>query len=399
MPAVPTIEALKKVFPAEQLYVRGTDEFDKTNGSYLSALENDITPAAIVLAKTTKDVSNFLITIKPFIASGETAFAIRGAGQQPLPGCANVQDGVTLDLRMLTGVELDLDSGIVSIAAGERWGAVYEKLHDHGLGVTGSRSAKGGTGGLALAGGLSFFSTREGLICDNVVSHDIVLASGEFVRCSADSNVELWKALRSGRNNFGIVTHYHMRTFKQGPFWGGSLFYFPASFPGQIDALVQQLSKRPCLPMNRVAYVNTTVKADAATLKTAAESFTSSLALVKNFEGVVFSLTLQPYPVSLLEKCISAGGNVAGLTPTSGPLVSVLKIHAVAKSLIENTDDDTAASGQAVAYKYMNYAFSFQDPISSYGAENKKFLQEVGKKYDSEGIFQKGFPGAFKLFV
>lgn len=92
-----------------------------------------------------------------------------------------------------------------------------------------------------LLGGLSFFSSRDGLICDNVVSYEIVLASGEVVKCSADDHQDLWKALRGGGNNFGIVTRYSMRTFKQGPFWGGSVFYYPASFPGQIDALVQQL--------------------------------------------------------------------------------------------------------------------------------------------------------------
>lgn len=152
MSTAPIIEALKQVLPADQLHFRGTDEFDKINGSYLSALENDITPVAIILPKTPKDISTFLLTINPFVARGEMAFAIRGAGQQPLPGCANIQGGITLDLRLLTGIDLDLDTGIVSIAAGERWGTVYEKLHEHGLGVTGSRSAKGGIGGLALSG-------------------------------------------------------------------------------------------------------------------------------------------------------------------------------------------------------------------------------------------------------
>lgn len=152
MSTAPVIAALKEAFPADQLHLQGTEEFDKLNGSYLSALENDITPAAIFLPKTTNDVSTFLVTIKPFAVSGDVAFAIRGAGQQPLPGCANIEGGVTVDLCLLTGIDLNLNTGMVSIAAGERWGAVYEKLHDHGLAVTGSRSAKGGIGGLALSG-------------------------------------------------------------------------------------------------------------------------------------------------------------------------------------------------------------------------------------------------------
>ncbi|KAI1352836.1 FAD-binding domain-containing protein [Xylaria sp. FL0043] len=478
MSAAPAIEALELVLPETQLHVQGTNEFNKLNTSYLSALEGEITPAAILRPRTVEDVSTFLKTIKPFVTSGQTAFAIRGAGQQPLPGCANIQDGITLDLALLTGVELDLDTGIVSIGAGERWGVVYEKLSNHGLGVTGSRSAKGGIGGLALAGGLSFFSTREGFICDNVVAYEVVLASGEVVKCSADANPDLYKSLRGGGNNFGIVVRYHMRTFEQGAFWGGSLFYHPPSFPNQVDALVQHLNgahfethimislffaaqfgavfglnqvyytrdvESPpvldpfvkvqpqldqynsvrrinlCDAANeqasmaadgiRVAYANTTVKADAATLKAAAERFTASLDLVKGCKGVVFSLTFQPYPVSLLEKCVSAGGNVTGLSPASGPLVSVLVLMnwvdkgddktmlGAARSLLEAIDEDAAARDQAVPFKYLNYALDFQDPSGSYGAENKRLLQEVSKRYDPDGVFQQGVPGGFKLFA
>lgn len=131
----------------------------------------------------------------------------------------------------------------MSIAAGERWGTVYEKLTDQALGVTGSRSALGGIGGLALSGGLSFFSSREGFICDNVVNYEVILASGRVVNANENENPDLWKALRGGGNNLGVVTRYDLRTFQQGPFWGGAVFYFPPSFPSQVEALVKGLKK------------------------------------------------------------------------------------------------------------------------------------------------------------
>lgn len=92
-------------------------------------------------------------------------------------------------------------------------------------------------------GGLSFFSSREGFICDNVVSFEVVLASGEIVNANAKENPDLWKALKGGSNNFGIVTKFELLTFKQGPFWGGNIYYFPPSFPSQIDALVNEIQK------------------------------------------------------------------------------------------------------------------------------------------------------------
>ncbi|KAI1374870.1 hypothetical protein F4677DRAFT_447137 [Hypoxylon crocopeplum] len=151
-----------------------------------------------------------------------------------------------------------------------------------------------------------------------------------------------------------------------------------------VEALKQvfQLSSYIC------AYMNTTVKADAPTLKVATEAFNLSVDLVKGFRRILFALDLEPYPVFLLEKCISAGGDVTGLTSATSPLVSAL-----VRMTWSNKDDDNKILA------CLNYAYEFQDPIGSYGTENKTLLQGVSKKYDPEGIFQKGCPGGFKLFT
>lgn len=49
-------------------------------------------------------------------------------------------------------------------------------------------------------------------------------------------------------------------------------------------------------------------------------------------------------------------------------------------------------------YIYMNYAWKDQRVVDGYGQEMKKFLQDVSKKYDPDGLFQKAVPGGFKLF-
>lgn len=75
------------------------------------------------------------------------------------------------------------------------------------------------------------------------MNYEVVLASGQIVNANANENPDLWRSLRGGGNNFGIVTRFDLRTFKQGEFWGGAVFYFPPSFPAQIEALVQELKK------------------------------------------------------------------------------------------------------------------------------------------------------------
>lgn len=146
METTKAIEALQGAFSEDQVLLPPSDEFKRLNGSYLSALESDITPACIFRPRSAEDVSKFLKAIVPL----NIPFAIRGAGQQPLPGCANIEGGITIDLELLTGIEIK--DGSVSISAGERWGTVYEALESKGLGVTGARSSKGGIGGLALSG-------------------------------------------------------------------------------------------------------------------------------------------------------------------------------------------------------------------------------------------------------
>ncbi|KAI1247340.1 hypothetical protein MGN70_011228 [Eutypa lata] len=482
MSASDIIDKLKEAFPADQVLFKGVEAYEERNSSYLSRLESDITPKVIILPKSSTEVSEFLKLVQPYVEEGVT-FAIRGAGQQPLPGCANIQNAITLDLALLDGVRVD--DGVVSIGAGERWGAVYNELSKQGLGVTGARSGNNGVGGLALSGGLSFFGSREGFVCDNVVNYEVVLASGKVVNANAKQNSDLFKALKGGGNNFGVVTRFDMRTFKQGPFWGGSAFYFADQFPSQVEALVNEVTKpdaseethimislffaeeiakgmglnqalglnqayysqevekppvlEPFVAMQpqidqlnsmrmitlkgaaeeqaamartgvRCAYMNTTVKPDAATLNAVSELFNVALDKVKGLDGIVYSLTMQPYPASLLKKTDEFDGNVFGLESADGSLMSLLflmywkdqkdddLILKTTEELVEQVDSDAAARGTAVPYKYLNYAFTGQDPIGSYGPENKKFLQAVSKKYDPEQLFQKAVPGGFKLF-
>ena len=79
----------------------------------------------------------------------------------------------------------------------------------------------------AQTGGLSLFSPRFGLVCSNILSYDIVLASGTTMIASESTNPDLRRALEGGSNNFGIVTQFKARTFPSTKTWSGFL-YMPA---------------------------------------------------------------------------------------------------------------------------------------------------------------------------
>jgi hypothetical protein len=72
-------------------------------------------------------------------------------------------------------------------------------------------------------GGISFFTTRVGFACDNVLNFQVVLANGTIVSANANTNGKLWRALRGGSNNFGIITRFDVSVFPQPNYLGGAI--------------------------------------------------------------------------------------------------------------------------------------------------------------------------------
>lgn len=100
-------------------------------------------------------------------------------------------------------------------------GHVYTELEKDGRIVAGGRVDNVGVGGLLLGGGLSFYAGHDGFACDGVVAYEIVLADGSIVTAKADENEDLFRVLKGGSNNFGIVTRFTLTTKPTGPVWGG----------------------------------------------------------------------------------------------------------------------------------------------------------------------------------
>ena len=90
-------------------------------------------------------------------------------------------------------------------AAAEGLYVVLGNVHDTGI------------GGLTLGGGVSPLSGKYGYAVDNVLSMRVVLASGEIVTVSKDSNPDLFWAMRGTGSNFGVVTEFVYRAHNQGP--------------------------------------------------------------------------------------------------------------------------------------------------------------------------------------
>ncbi|TGO46851.1 hypothetical protein BOTNAR_0561g00070 [Botryotinia narcissicola] len=172
-------------------------------------------------------------------------FAIRSGGHFCVAGAASIEGGVLIDLNCFNEVipSEENDESSVVVGAGCRCMDVSNVLDKRGLAVVGGRNSAVGVGGLTLGGGLSFFCPQFGLVCSNIIIYDIVLASGTLTTASATQNPDLWRALKGGSNNFGIVTRFTARSFPSTKIWSGFL-YMPRSQTSKVISAFHEVVNR-----------------------------------------------------------------------------------------------------------------------------------------------------------
>jgi FAD/FMN-containing dehydrogenase len=138
-------------------------------------------------------------------------FALRSGGHS-YEGLSQSPD-LVIDVRGMTAIKLSADRKSVSIGAGASLGSVYKALTPKQLAIPAGSCFPVGVAGHALGGGFGLLSRSFGLACDNVLSMEMVDASGEIRNVSAAENPDLFWALRGGGNgSFGVVTNFNFRT-------------------------------------------------------------------------------------------------------------------------------------------------------------------------------------------
>ncbi|KAI9715535.1 MAG: hypothetical protein M1828_000787 [Chrysothrix sp. TS-e1954] len=225
-------QALSNSKVAHRLFGPGNATYRESVNSYWSRQEAELEPSGIFRPHSADEISAALGLLHDVnVRSGFAApFAVRAGGYQAYPGSANIQSGLTIDLRQLKHIQLCEDRSEVTVGAGCTFEDVYGYLDPLDLSVAGARVAQVGVTGFILGGGLSYYSPHLGFACDNVTSFTICLANGEIRTTSTAEYPKLHRALKGGGNNFGIVTAVTLRTIPKRNLWGGLMLNAVDSF-------------------------------------------------------------------------------------------------------------------------------------------------------------------------
>jgi hypothetical protein len=209
-------QALSAAGISSQIYYPADANYIAREASYWSA-NAPLSPLCIVQPRNTAEVQK----VVKAIAGSSGNFTVRSGGHGHWRGASDIHNGVTIDMGLFTSVTVDNKTTIASIEPGQNWGTVFQTLESLGAMVAGGRDGGVGIGGFLTGGGNSYYTGLKGFGCDNVVNFEVVLADGSVVNANKDTNSDLYKALKGGSGNFGIVTRFDMAAFPYIPLWGG----------------------------------------------------------------------------------------------------------------------------------------------------------------------------------
>jgi hypothetical protein len=171
----------------------------------------DKRPALIVQCRGPADVMNAVHLARDY----KLLTAVRGGGHN-VAGKGVCEGGIVIDCSNMTSVSVDPFAKTARVEPGVLLGAVDHESQLFGLGTPAGVVSHTGAAGLTLGGGFGRLSRIYGLTCDNVNHFDLITASGEFKRVSAEQNPDLFWGLRGGGGNFGIVTSFEYQLYDVG---------------------------------------------------------------------------------------------------------------------------------------------------------------------------------------
>ncbi|KAF3204800.1 hypothetical protein TWF106_001449 [Orbilia oligospora] len=254
-------------------------------------------PSCIFTPSDTFDISR---AIKLFTRHS-CKFAIRSGGHHYNAGWASINNGILLSLSNLNKVIYNPSSQSVFVGSGNRWRKVYNTVEPYGRTVVGAQNSDVGVGGFLINGGISFLADQYGWAVDNVREFEIVVADGRVLKANKYENKDLFRALKGGSSNFGVVTGFTLDTVESKLATGAYVEFPTSSYDAFINAAYQYCVKGED-PKSQVLFISwLTVKNGAISVKDALSLIYTDIMDVSNPPKALAPFMDKKIPSSLVQ--------------------------------------------------------------------------------------------------
>ncbi|KAL3445433.1 hypothetical protein BJX65DRAFT_296956 [Aspergillus insuetus] len=296
------------------------------------------------------------------------------------------------------------------------------------------------------------FPNLYGLGADGVRNFQVLLTDGSLINANEEGNADLYRALKGGGSNFGIVTQFDIAvhplikaTVAEHAMEEDSKIGMFTNFNNGFVAVESFYTDHPAEPPrglepfhSLMSLVTTAVPSTSGTILSLAEVLSHDPTPLKRsactirmlishelYEavyrawvevcktlpaGVVLHFTIQHMGKAGVQAGKDAGWNIMGyesvlqtwwIVACKWPRDDSDDLNAAAQKAVETMcqaiQSLAEARGVLLEYKCMNCAMALQKVLASYGAEDVKRMQEAAAKYDPEGAFQRLQNGGFLL--
>jgi FAD/FMN-containing dehydrogenase len=220
---------------------------DQPAGTEVSGWYDAWTPAPSVYAIKARNAADIAAGVN-FARVNNLRLVVKGTGHSYL-GASNAPDSLLIWTRGMNKVTVhdafapagssDAPVPAVSAEAGAVWIDMYHAVTEQaGRYVQGGGCTDVGVAGLMQGGGFGSFSKGFGTAAASLLEAEIVTADGKVLVVNANSNPDLFWALKGGGGGtFGIVTRFTLRTHELPKYLG----YGGGKIKAQSDAAFARL--------------------------------------------------------------------------------------------------------------------------------------------------------------
>jgi hypothetical protein len=193
-----------------ELIHRGDETYDEHRAVWNGMIDKK--PALIARCADVNDV----VEAVNFARRYDLLIAVRGGGHN-IAGTAICDDGLVIDLSLMTKVEVDPEARTARAQGGTTIAELDAATQQYGLATPMGVVSETGIAGLTLGGGIGWLRRKYGLSSDNLLSVEVVTADGRILTARPSENPDLFWGIRGGGGNFGIVTSFEYQLHPVGP--------------------------------------------------------------------------------------------------------------------------------------------------------------------------------------